>query len=261
MALDRNNGPTDESRRGFLRTSAALAGLTLLGGTGLSTALAEAVRRPVANGERPLARYPQKRELRVLTTRPVEIETPMAVFNQGVITPNDAFFVRWHLADVPTRIDGRRFRIRIHGRVKQPLELTPAQLASDFEPVALTAVCQCSGNSRSFFEPRVAGGQWTNGAMGNAHWKGVRLRDVLDKAGLASDALQVRFNGADGPPMSQTPDFMKSLNVDMARSEDVLIAYEMNGAPLPLLNGYPVRLVVPGWYATYWVKMLADIEV
>lgn len=261
MDQNRNKGPVDEGRRSFLRTGTALGGLTLLGGAGLGSALAETVRLPMANGERPLARYPQKRELLVLTSRPVQLETPMAVFNQGVITPNDAFFVRWHLANVPTRIDGSRFKIRIHGRVKQPLELTPAQLASDFEPVEITAVCQCSGNSRGLFDPRVAGGQWANGAMGNAHWKGVRLREVLAKTGLMADAVQVRFNGAEGPPLPQTPDFMKSLDMDMARSEDVLIAYEMNGKPLPLLNGYPVRLVVPGWYATYWVKMLDDIEV
>lgn len=260
MNRDKDKEAVDESRRGFLRAGAVFGSLALLRG-GAGNASATTVRLPMANGERPLARYPQKRALLVLTSRPVQLETPMAVFNQGVITPNDAFFVRWHLANVPTRIDGHRFTIRIHGRVKQPLEFTPAQLANDFEPVELTAVCQCSGNSRGLFEPRVAGGQWANGAMGNAHWKGVRLREVLDKAGLRADAVQVRFNGAEAPPLPQTPDFMKSLDMEIARSEDVLIAYAMNGAPLPLLNGYPLRLVVPGWYATYWVKMLDEIEV
>ncbi len=125
----------------------------------------------------------------------------------------------------------------------------------------LAAVCECSGNSRGLFTPRVPGGQWANGAMGNALWKGARLRDVLSKAGIEADAVQVRFNGLDRPVMPQTPDFIKALDMDVALSEDVLLAYEMNSQPLPLLNGYPLRLVVPGWYATYWVKMLNDVEV
>jgi DMSO/TMAO reductase YedYZ molybdopterin-dependent catalytic subunit len=111
------------------------------------------------------------------------------------------------------------------------------------------------------FSPRVTGGQWDNGAMGNALWRGVRLKDVLDRAGVASGALQVRFRGLDTGVLPQTPNFMKSLSIDHARDGEVMIAYEMNGKPLPLLNGFPTRLVVPGWYATYWVKMLADIEV
>jgi DMSO/TMAO reductase YedYZ molybdopterin-dependent catalytic subunit len=97
--------------------------------------------------------------------------------------------------------------------------------------------------------------------MGNARWRGVRLKDVLDRAGVAAGALQVRFRGLDTGVLPQTPDFMKSLAIDHARDGEVMIAYEMNGEPLPLLNGFPIRLVVPGWYATYWVKMLADIEV
>jgi DMSO/TMAO reductase YedYZ molybdopterin-dependent catalytic subunit len=97
--------------------------------------------------------------------------------------------------------------------------------------------------------------------MGNALWKGVRLKDVLDRAGVKAGALQVRFNGLDTGLVAQTPDFMKSIDIDHARDGEVMIAYAMNGAPLPLLNGFPLRLVVPGWYATYWVKMLNDIEV
>ncbi|GAC1413589.1 MAG: hypothetical protein NVSMB64_23870 [Candidatus Velthaea sp.] len=120
---------------------------------------------------------------------------------------------------------------------------------------------QCSGNSRGFFAPRIAGGQWQNGAMGNALWKGVRLKDVLDRAGLKTGAKQVQFNGLEKPVLAATPDFKKSLDIDLARSENVVIAYEMNGKPLPVLNGFPVRLIVPGYYSTYWVKMLSDIVV
>ena len=130
-----------------------------------------------------------------------------------------------------------------------------------FKPIEYAAVNQCSGNSRGFFTPRVAGGQWANGAMGNALWKGVALKALLDRAGVKAGALQVRFNGLDTGILPQTPDFMKSLDVDHSLDGEVMIAYAMNGKPLPLLNGYPLRLVVPGWYATYWVKMLNDIEV
>jgi len=249
----------DLSRRRFFRASAALGGLGLLGHSGLNAAAS--IELPMVNGRRELAVYPQKRELILMTARPVQLETPFQLFNDGVFTPNDAFFVRWHLAGVPTQIDGAAFEIKVHGRVKQPLALKVADLQNQFEAVEVAAVCQCSGNSRGFFNPRVAGGEWGNGAMGNALWKGVRLRDVLNKAGIGADAVQVRFNGADGPVLPATPDFVKALDMDVALGEDVLIAYSMNGEPLPLLNGFPVRLIVPGWFATYWVKMLDDIEV
>ena len=248
-------------RRKFLGTGAALGGLALFGRSAISGAVQKMVELPMVNGTRELATYPQKRELILLTARPVQLETPMSVFNEGVYTPNDAFFVRWHLAGMPTRIEAGTFRIKIHGLVKQPVDLSIADLKNNFEAVEVAAVCQCSGNSRGLFNPRVTGGQWANGAMGNALWKGVRLRDILNKAGIATGAVQVKFNGADGPVLPATPDFIKSLDMDIALAEDVIVAYSMNGAPLPVLNGYPVRLVVPGWYATYWVKMLDDIEV
>jgi DMSO/TMAO reductase YedYZ molybdopterin-dependent catalytic subunit len=111
------------------------------------------------------------------------------------------------------------------------------------------------------FVPRVAGGEWANGAMGNARWTGVTLKSVLDKAGIKAGAVQVRFNGMDEPVVPDGPDFMKSLAIDHARQGEVIIAFAMNGRPLPLLNGFPLRLIVPGWFATYWVKMLNDIEV
>ena len=97
--------------------------------------------------------------------------------------------------------------------------------------------------------------------MGNARWTGVRLRDVLDRAGVKAGAVAVRFNGLDEPVVDGAPDFMKSLDIDHARDGEVMVAYPMNGEQLPLLNGFPLRLIVPGWYSTYWVKMLSDIEV
>ena len=193
-------------------------------------------------------------------TRPPLLETPFEVFDQSVFTPNDRFYVRWHWAVIPAEIDAATFRLAVRGEVNQALSLslTDIQKLPQFE---IAAVNQCSGNSRGFFKPRVAGGEWANGAMGNALWTGVRLKDVLDRAGVKADAVQVRFNGLDQPVVADGPDFMKSLDIDHARDGEVMIAYAMNGKPLPLLNGFPLRLVVPGWYSTYWVKMLNDIEV
>jgi hypothetical protein len=125
----------------------------------------------------------------------------------------------------------------------------------------IVAVNQCSGNSRGFFNPRVAGGQLGNGAMGNARWHGVPLKTLLDMAGVQSSAKQVTFNGMDGPVMDTTPDFVKALDIDHARDGEVMLAYGMNGEDLPFLNGFPLRLIVPGYYGTYWVKHLSEITV
>ena len=154
----------------------------------------------------------------------------------------------------------RAFRLAVHGHVNAPLSLSMAEVLA-LPRFEIAAVNQCSGNSRGFFQPRVPGGEWGNGAMGNAKWTGVRLRDVLDRAGVKAGAVAVRFNGLDEPVVDGAPDFMKSLAIDHARDGEVMLAYQMNGAQLPLLNGFPVRLIVPGWYSTYWVKMLNDIEV
>jgi DMSO/TMAO reductase YedYZ molybdopterin-dependent catalytic subunit len=202
---------------------------------------------PFANGRRELVtNFPQKGVMLLLRTRPPLLETPIEVFDQGVFTPNDRFYVRWHLAGIPETIDPIGFRLNIGGHVGRPLSLALDDLVRGFEPFEIAAVNQCSGNSRGFFSPRVAGGQWANGAMGNARWTGVRLKDVLDRAGIKPGALQVRFNGLDAGVIPQTPDFMKSLAIDHARDGEVMIAYAMNGEPLPLLNGFPLRLVVPG---------------
>lgn len=249
------------SRRDFLRGAAlASAGGLVLGG--LANALAgEPVTMPFTNGERRLVKFPQKRELILLTMRPPQLETPFSVFNEGVFTPNDAFFVRYHLAQIPTAIDPAEFRLSVKGTVSTPLTLSLTELKTKFEPVEVAAVNQCSGNGRGFSEPRVAGGQLGNGAMGCARWKGVRLKDVLAKAGVGAGAKQVTFNGLDGPVSDKTPDFVKALDVDHALDGEVMLAYEMNGEDLPMLNGFPLRLIVPGYYGTYWVKHVNDLQV
>jgi DMSO/TMAO reductase YedYZ molybdopterin-dependent catalytic subunit len=219
------------------------------------------VTMPFANGERPLVRLPQKRPLIALTTRPPQVETPFALFNQGLITPNDAFFVRYHLSGLPDTIDPATFRLTLGGQVDHPLSLSLAELKRDFPVQEIVAVNQCSGNSRGFSNPRMAGGQLGNGAMGNARWRGVPLRALLDRAGVKAGARQVSFNGLDTPPLDTVPDFVKALDLDHARDGEVMVAWAMNGADLPFLNGYPLRLVVPGWYGTYWVKHLSEITV
>ena len=242
---------------------------TLITGAGAAvagTAFAAATRMvdlhlPGGPSERPMEpRFPEKGEMIVQRIRPPLLETPFDVFDSSLITPNDRFFVRWHWP-FPTEIDTTAFRVAVRGAVSKPLSLTLEEVVRAGEHVEFAAVNQCAGNGRGLFEPRVAGAQWANGAMGNAVWRGVRLRDLLDKAGIGANAKFVRFKGLDTPLMNDAPHFMKSLPIDKARADDTIIAFRMNGAALPVLNGYPLRLIVPGWFSTHWVKMLSDIEV
>lgn len=196
-----------------------------------------------------------------LTQRPPQLETPFSVFREGILTPNDAFFVRYHLSGLPTEIDPAIFSLSVAGHVGKPLTLSLADLKRDFPVQEIVAVNQCSGNSRGFFDPRVGGGQLGNGAMGNARWRGVTLKALLDKAGVRVGARQVTFNGLDNPPIDSVPDFVKALDIDHARDGEVMVVWAMNGEDLPFLNGYPLRLVVPGHFGTYWVKHLSEITV
>jgi sulfite dehydrogenase len=238
------------------------AGIAALAtGFGSVRALAlDTVTLPFDNGERPLVKYPQKRLLIGQTSRPPQLETPFSIFNDGPITPNNAFYVRYHLADLPLNLDPDKFTLEIKGKVDHPLKLSLQEIRK-LKAVDLVAVNECSGNGRGFSNPRVAGGQLGNGAMGNARWHGVPLKTVLDKAGVQQGAKQVTFNGMDKPVMETTPDFIKALDVDHARDGEVMLAYGMNGDDLPVLNGFPLRLVVPGYYGTYWVKHLNEITV
>ena len=235
---------------------AAIGSTTL----GQKFAFADTVTMPFGNGERPLVKYPQKRPMIGLTSRPPQLETPFAVFNEGAITPNDAFFVRYHLAGVPYDIDPDKFTVAVKGTVDKPMTLSLADIKK-MPATDIVAVNQCSGNSRGFFDPRVAGGQLGNGALGNARWHGVPLKTVLDKAGVQASAKQVVFGGMDGPILDKTPDFAKALDIDHARDGEVMLAWSMNGTDLPWLNGFPLRLIVPGYYGTYWVKHLNEITV
>jgi DMSO/TMAO reductase YedYZ molybdopterin-dependent catalytic subunit len=233
--------------------------LLLAGAAGWLGGAASAAESDGSGGAR-LISLPGKKPLLQRAFRPPNYETPLADLSAD-FTPNDVFFVRYHLAVIPW-VDAASWRLTVGGAgVRQTLSLSLRDLQHGFERVRIAAVNQCSGNRRGLFAPRVPGVQWANGAMGNALWGGVRLRDVLHKAGLGSDALEVVFNGADSAVLPGTPDFIKSLPLERALEESTLIAFEMNGAPLPHWNGAPARLIVPGWTGTYWMKHLTDISV
>lgn len=209
--------------------------------------------------EEDLVALPGKKPLIKRSFRPPNFETPLADLRQP-FTANDAFFVRYHLASIP-EIDARTWRLRVGGSSAQRAqEFSLDELKRGFEHVSIAAINQCSGNRRGLFTPRAPGVQWGNGAIGNAMWTGVRLRDVLRSAGVRSDALEVVLDGADSGLLS-TPDFVKSLPIDRALDENTLIAFDMNGRSLPHWNGAPARLVVPGWTATYWTKHLTEIRI
>jgi len=201
---------------------------------------------------------PGKKPLIKLSYRPPNYETPIEYFRTA-ITPNDAFFVRYHLSVIP-EVDAKTWKIAVGGDgANGAAEINLDQLKA-MPAHEVAAVNQCSGNRRGLFAPHVPGVEWGYGAMGCARWKGARLKDVLDKVGLKKEAIEIVFNGADGPPVDKTPDFVKSIPVWKAMEDSTLIAYEMNGAPLPHLNGAPARIIVPGWTGTYWMKHVVSIN-
>jgi sulfite dehydrogenase len=215
------------------------------------------------DGTRQIARFvnlPDKRRMLRLVDRPPNYAAPVNVFTD-VVTPNDRFFVRYHLAGVPSAADMDGWSLSIIGdAIERPIRLKMSDLL-DMPSNEVLAVCQCAGNRRGFVDPHVPGVQWPDGGMGSAVWRGPVLRDVLKGAGVKTEALEVWFGGADKPVMDGTPPFRKSLPMDKALDPDTIVAIAMNNAPLPLLNGYPARLVAPGWVGTYWMKHLTTIEV
>lgn len=244
-------------RRQFIKkatvTLTALGGLSLFQRSGLATAIG-------VEESTILDALPGKKALIKKTYRPPNYETPVSYFDSP-FTPNNLFFVRYHNAVIP-EVKAVEWRLRIGGdAVRTPLELTLEQLRRDFKPVEIAALCLCSGNRRAMFEPHVPGVQWSSGAMGNALWRGVRLKDVLAVAGIDKSALEVSLDGADSGMLKITPDFVKSLPLAKALDENTLIAFEMNGEPLPHWNGFPARLIIPGWTATYWIKHLTAINI
>jgi DMSO/TMAO reductase YedYZ molybdopterin-dependent catalytic subunit len=241
-------------------TRGGLARREFLLALGASALAAGCDRRRALDADAGAAMWPEKSSALILRTeRPPNLEMPLEYLRHD-LTPNDLMFVRWHWSGLPLSVDLRTFRLTLAGHVERPISLSFDDLRG-LEPVSITAVNQCSGNSRALFVPRVPGVQWAGGALANAKWTGVRLRTLLDRAGVRAGARCVTFRGLDKPPIEGPAPFVKSLEIDRALDPDVLVAWAMNDQPLPMLNGFPLRLVVPGWYSTYWVKSLTEITV
>jgi sulfite oxidase len=196
----------------------------------------------------------------VHVVRPLDAETPVQEFT-AYLTANSRFFVRSHFGPPPVELlSAQNWRLSVDGMVDRSLIVTLTEL-KQFEEVSVTAVVQCSGNGRAFHRPKAPGVQWERGAVGNAQWAGVRLRDVLAKAGIQAGAHHVQFQGADRPVVASVPLFTRSIPLEKALHPDTILAYEMNGRPLPLLHGAPLRVITPGWMADSCTKWLTEITV
>jgi sulfite dehydrogenase (cytochrome) subunit A len=202
---------------------------------------------------------PGKKPLIKLAYRPPNYETPIELLRTA-ITPNDAFFVRYHLSEIP-QVNAQTWRLSVGGEGARGETSLGFDELRQLPAVEVAAVCQCSGNRRGLFDPHVPGVEWGYGAMGCARWKGARLKDVLDRAGLKTGALEIVVSGTDKGAVDKTPQFVKSVPLWKAIEDTTLIAYEMNGEPLPHWNGFPARVIVPGWTATYWMKHVSRIDV
>jgi DMSO/TMAO reductase YedYZ molybdopterin-dependent catalytic subunit len=192
--------------------------------------------------------------------QPLNCELPTAGLG-GEVTPTQRFFRRNHFA-LP-ELDPASYRLEVTGLVREPFALSVAELR-ELPAESLTVTLECAGNGRAGFSPPAAGERWGLGAVSTARWTGARLRDVLERAQPLPRAREVIFRGADGGPLPEVPApirFERSLPVPDALTAGALLAYEMNGEPLPVRHGFPVRLVVPGWYAMAAVKWLTEIEV
>lgn len=243
-------------RRDFFKKAIVTAGAVA---TGTGTLGADETGHPVDNRKVSDIAFPQKRPLITYSDRPPLLETPREVFTSA-LTPNDLFFVRWHMPIIPTYINPRTFSISINGLVEKEVRVSLHELKTKFKQVELTAVLQCGGNSRTAFKPTASGIQWGIGAMGCARWKGVRLKDVLKHAGLKKEAVWIGFNGKDKAVYNKTANFVRELKLEHL-TDNIILAYEMNGEDLPYLNGYPLRLIIPGKYSDSWIKMISNITV
>ena len=247
------------NRRNFLGAGLILGASTLLGKETAKKIITESPVEFVP----PIIAFPEKKPMKTISDRPPLLESSRNIFTQ-TITPNDQFFVRWHMPDIPTYIDLETFRLEVKGSVEKTLSLSVDDLKSKFEPVEITSVLQCGGNSRKFYAKSgqaTHGVQWGHGAMGCAVWKGARLKDVLNMAGVQGSAKFVGLNGLEKPAVDETPHFFREMEIDEALSGDIIVAYSMNGEDIPYLNGFPLKLIIPGHFSDSWVKMLSEITV
>jgi DMSO/TMAO reductase YedYZ molybdopterin-dependent catalytic subunit len=188
--------------------------------------------------------------------KPEDYEMPLDGFLQA-ITPVESFYVRSH--HYTPQVDGERYSLKVSGEVTSPISLTLADLKK-MPRVELIGVMECAGNGRAFYNPRMPGLQWTYGGVGNGRWTGVRLADVLKRAGIKGSAKHIMFDGAD-VPVGTMPKFQRSIPVDKALAPDTMLAFQMNGQALTAAHGFPLRVIVPGWGGDAWVKWLTGITV
>lgn len=226
-------------------------------GRTLGTTLALGLQGATRLGRTARAAEPDEVALIVRSRRPIDLETPVTALTDR-ITSNDVLFVRSHFGH-PV-VNPESWTLQIDGLVERPSTWTLKDLHA-LESVETTAVLQCAGNGRAFFQPRIPGLAWERGAVGNVVCGGVRLRDLLDRAGLRAGAAHVHFLGADGPPAPKTPAFLRSVPLDKVIAEGTILATTMNGAPLPVLHGGPLRLIVPGWTGNHWLKWVRSLTV
>jgi sulfite oxidase len=194
------------------------------------------------------------RRLLQLNGYAIDAETPLDLLTD-YLTPNELFFVRHHWRPLPP--DPKRWALVVDGQVERPLGLSLSELKR-MPATTLTCVLQCAGNGRSLHQPPIPGIQWGSGAVGNASWTGVRVKELLARAGVRAGVRHLHTAGSDTPP-GRVPPFHRSLEIEKAL-DDAIVAYAMNGAPLPPLHGGPARLVVPGWAGDHWMKWLTRLS-
>src|SRR5262245_2148269 len=197
-----------------------------------------------------------KEKLIVRSVRPEDLETPVGLLKSW-ITPNDLFYVRHH--SYAANVELNEWKLTVDGEVSQPLTLALDDLKK-MPKAIVTVTLECAGNGRAFYDPPVAGIQWEKGAVGTARFAGARLADVLKQAGAKTTGKYVALNGAD-KPVGKMPDFIRNVPMEKAQNIDTILAYEMNGEPIPALHGFPLRAIVPGWEGAYSVKWLTHIQV
>jgi sulfite oxidase len=198
-----------------------------------------------------------KEKLVVRSLRPPDYETPVALLDSW-ITPVDNFYVRCHLP-APAPLDAATWTLQIEGEVATPVMLTMDEIRR-MPATTITATLECAGNGRAMYDPPVAGIQWGKGAVGTARWSGVRMADLLKRAGVRATGKFVLMNGADRA-LGSMQDFVRQVPMDKAMHADTLVAYEMNGQPLPAVHGFPLRAIIPGWEGAYAMKWLTNLRV
>ena len=252
-------------RRGFLKGAGLAAMGAVVGGTIPFHRSMPSGLIPAALAETPKDFKLQGKDgLTVFNDRPINAETPAHLLDDDV-TPNERLFVRNNgiMPEMAEKMDATGWTLTVDGEVSKPLTLTLDDLKTQFTPVKLQLQLECAGNGRAAFNPPAKGNQWTVGAVGNPEWTGVRYADILKAAGIKDSAVYTGHYGMDGHLSGDADKVPISRGVPIAKAMEAhsLIAFEMNGGPIPALNGFPVRAVCPGWPGSTSQKWLKRIWV